>query len=127
MLEQEGVDIIQTEGGKCSNPLKSGVLGLIEKVYLLGNLDIEIEYSIRRLKSNLIHEITTYRENFTCPSYLSRNFSKQPYAKQYLVSICSVLSSRAFQSREILIWKWSNKLDNKNTNDCNNNEVMVAS
>jgi accessory colonization factor AcfC len=32
MLEQEGVDIIQTEGGKCSNPSKSGVLGLIEKV-----------------------------------------------------------------------------------------------
>ncbi|KAJ4797637.1 hypothetical protein LUZ62_048883 [Rhynchospora pubera] len=30
-LEQEGVDIIQTEGGKCSNPTKSGVLGLIEK------------------------------------------------------------------------------------------------
>ena len=32
LLEQEGVDIIQTEGGKCSNPSKSGVLGLIEKV-----------------------------------------------------------------------------------------------
>ncbi|KAK9074345.1 hypothetical protein SSX86_006943 [Deinandra increscens subsp. villosa] len=31
LLEQEGVDIIQTEGGKCSNPSKSGVLGLIEK------------------------------------------------------------------------------------------------
>ncbi|KAK4271817.1 hypothetical protein QN277_020452 [Acacia crassicarpa] len=31
LLEQEGVDIIQTEGGKCSNPTKSGVLGLIEK------------------------------------------------------------------------------------------------
>ncbi|KAF4360152.1 hypothetical protein F8388_000021 [Cannabis sativa] len=31
MLEQEGVDIIQTEGGKCSNPTKSGILGLIEK------------------------------------------------------------------------------------------------
>ncbi|PRQ29407.1 putative aldolase-type TIM barrel [Rosa chinensis] len=31
MLEQEGVDIIQTEGGKCSNPSQSGVLGLIEK------------------------------------------------------------------------------------------------
>ncbi|XP_002519709.2 uncharacterized protein ycf23 [Ricinus communis] len=30
-LEQEGADIIQTEGGKCSNPSKSGVLGLIEK------------------------------------------------------------------------------------------------
>ncbi|KAK7399776.1 hypothetical protein VNO78_10966 [Psophocarpus tetragonolobus] len=30
-LEQEGVDIIQTEGGKCSNPTKSGVMGLIEK------------------------------------------------------------------------------------------------
>lgn len=32
MLEQEGVDIIQTEGGKSSNPSKPGVLGLIEKV-----------------------------------------------------------------------------------------------
>ncbi|XP_034210992.1 uncharacterized protein ycf23-like isoform X2 [Prunus dulcis] len=31
MLEQEGVDIIQTEGGKCSSPSKSGVLGLVEK------------------------------------------------------------------------------------------------
>ncbi|KAF8410982.1 hypothetical protein HHK36_003521 [Tetracentron sinense] len=31
LLELEGVDIIQTEGGKCSNPSKSGVLGLIEK------------------------------------------------------------------------------------------------
>ncbi|KAJ7968904.1 Thiamine monophosphate synthase [Quillaja saponaria] len=31
LLEQEGVDIIQTEGGKCSSPTKSGVLGLIEK------------------------------------------------------------------------------------------------
>ncbi|XP_054802954.1 uncharacterized protein ycf23-like isoform X2 [Prosopis cineraria] len=30
-LEQAGADIIQTEGGKCSNPTKSGVLGLIEK------------------------------------------------------------------------------------------------
>ncbi|XAR72450.1 6-phospho-3-hexuloisomerase [Bertholletia excelsa] len=30
-LEQEGVDIVQTEGGKCSNPSKAGVLGLIEK------------------------------------------------------------------------------------------------
>ena len=32
LLEKEGVDIIQTEGGKCSNPSKPGVLGLIEKV-----------------------------------------------------------------------------------------------
>ncbi|MBA0811624.1 hypothetical protein Gohar_003502 [Gossypium harknessii] len=32
MLEKEGVDVIQTEGGKCSTPSKSGVLGLIEKV-----------------------------------------------------------------------------------------------
>lgn len=32
LLEQEGADIIQTEGGKCSHPSKSGVLGLIEKV-----------------------------------------------------------------------------------------------
>ncbi|XP_078428474.1 uncharacterized protein ycf23-like [Wolffia australiana] len=31
LLEQEGVDVIQTEGGKSSNPLKPGVLGLIEK------------------------------------------------------------------------------------------------
>ncbi|WJZ96716.1 hypothetical protein VitviT2T_015372 [Vitis vinifera] len=31
LLEKEGVDIIQTEGGKCSNPTKPGVLGLIEK------------------------------------------------------------------------------------------------
>ncbi|KAH6826213.1 hypothetical protein C2S53_001650, partial [Perilla frutescens var. hirtella] len=30
-LELEGVDIIQTEGGKCSSPSKAGVLGLIEK------------------------------------------------------------------------------------------------
>ncbi|CAA0827560.1 Unknown protein [Striga hermonthica] len=30
-LEQEGADIIQTEGGKCSTPSKAGVLGLIEK------------------------------------------------------------------------------------------------
>ncbi|KAK1382068.1 hypothetical protein POM88_019803 [Heracleum sosnowskyi] len=30
-LEQEGVDVIQTEGGKYSSPTKSGVLGLIEK------------------------------------------------------------------------------------------------
>ncbi|XP_034698048.1 uncharacterized protein ycf23-like [Vitis riparia] len=31
LLEKEGMDIIQTEGGKCSNPTKPGVLGLIEK------------------------------------------------------------------------------------------------
>ncbi|KAJ8616683.1 hypothetical protein MRB53_036055 [Persea americana] len=31
LLEQEGADIIQTEGGKSSNPSKPGVLGLIEK------------------------------------------------------------------------------------------------
>uniref|UniRef100_A0A452ZX54 Uncharacterized protein ycf23 n=2 Tax=Aegilops tauschii subsp. strangulata TaxID=200361 RepID=A0A452ZX54_AEGTS len=31
LLEEEGADIIQTEGGKCSNPTKPGVLGLIEK------------------------------------------------------------------------------------------------
>ncbi|KAK3038714.1 hypothetical protein RJ639_028321 [Escallonia herrerae] len=30
-LEQEGVDIIQTEGGKCTSPSKAGILGLIEK------------------------------------------------------------------------------------------------
>ncbi|RWW55224.1 hypothetical protein BHE74_00038157, partial [Ensete ventricosum] len=31
LLEQEGADIIQTEGGKYSSPSKPGVLGLIEK------------------------------------------------------------------------------------------------
>lgn len=31
LLEQEGADIIQTEGGKCSSPSKPGVMGLIEK------------------------------------------------------------------------------------------------
>ncbi|KAG9447979.1 hypothetical protein H6P81_014107 [Aristolochia fimbriata] len=31
LLEMEGADVIQTEGGKYSNPSKSGVLGLIEK------------------------------------------------------------------------------------------------
>ncbi|KAF3793103.1 Uncharacterized protein EJ110_NYTH02530 [Nymphaea thermarum] len=31
LLEMEGADIIQTEGGKFSNPSQSGVLGLIEK------------------------------------------------------------------------------------------------
>ncbi|XP_062219454.1 uncharacterized protein ycf23-like [Phragmites australis] len=31
LLEEEGADIIQTEGGKCSIPTKPGVLGLIEK------------------------------------------------------------------------------------------------
>lgn len=31
LLEQEGADIIQTEGGKCSSPSKAGILGLIEK------------------------------------------------------------------------------------------------
>ncbi|KAJ8449955.1 hypothetical protein Cgig2_029317 [Carnegiea gigantea] len=31
LLEQEGADIIQTEGGKCSSPSKPGVIGLIEK------------------------------------------------------------------------------------------------
>ncbi|CAI9087940.1 OLC1v1022147C1 [Oldenlandia corymbosa var. corymbosa] len=30
-LEIAGADIIQTEGGKCSNPSKAGILGLIEK------------------------------------------------------------------------------------------------
>ncbi|KAG8385316.1 hypothetical protein BUALT_Bualt03G0030100 [Buddleja alternifolia] len=30
-LEEAGADIIQTEGGKCSNPSKAGILGLIEK------------------------------------------------------------------------------------------------
>ncbi|CAO2823421.1 unnamed protein product [Amaranthus hypochondriacus] len=31
LLQQEGADVIQTEGGKCSTPSKPGVLGLIEK------------------------------------------------------------------------------------------------
>ncbi|XP_074272429.1 uncharacterized protein ycf23-like [Silene latifolia] len=31
LLQEEGADIIQTEGGKCSNPSKAGVLGLLEK------------------------------------------------------------------------------------------------
>ncbi|KAK6932227.1 hypothetical protein RJ641_001851 [Dillenia turbinata] len=31
LLEQEGADIIQTEGGKCVNPSTPGILGLIEK------------------------------------------------------------------------------------------------
>ncbi|XP_068668705.1 uncharacterized protein ycf23-like [Aristolochia californica] len=31
LLEKEGADVIQTEGGKCSNPSKPGVLGLMEK------------------------------------------------------------------------------------------------
>ncbi|KMS95992.1 hypothetical protein BVRB_003080 [Beta vulgaris subsp. vulgaris] len=31
LLQREGVDVIQTEGGKCSTPSKPGVLGLIEK------------------------------------------------------------------------------------------------
>ncbi|KAJ0971682.1 hypothetical protein J5N97_019641 [Dioscorea zingiberensis] len=31
LLEREGADIIQTEGGKCSNPSKPGIIGLIEK------------------------------------------------------------------------------------------------
>ncbi|KAK4589271.1 hypothetical protein RGQ29_020034 [Quercus rubra] len=44
MLEREGVDMIQTEGGKCSNPSKSGVLGLIEKA----TLTLAATYSISR-------------------------------------------------------------------------------
>ncbi|KNA11863.1 hypothetical protein SOVF_131140 [Spinacia oleracea] len=31
LLQYEGADVIQTEGGKCSTPSKPGVLGLIEK------------------------------------------------------------------------------------------------
>ena len=30
-LVSEGADIIQTEGGKCSNPYNSGIQGLLEK------------------------------------------------------------------------------------------------
>jgi hypothetical protein len=37
LLEEEGADIIQTEGGKCSSPTKPGVLGLIEKVWRTWN------------------------------------------------------------------------------------------
>ncbi|KAK9093460.1 hypothetical protein Syun_028371 [Stephania yunnanensis] len=44
LLEKEGVDIIQTEGGKCANPSKSGVLGLIEKA----SPTIAAAYSISR-------------------------------------------------------------------------------
>ncbi|XP_047307932.1 uncharacterized protein ycf23-like [Impatiens glandulifera] len=43
-LEEEGVDIIQTEGGKCSNPSKAGVLGLIEKA----SPTLSAAYSISR-------------------------------------------------------------------------------
>ncbi|KAL7604081.1 uncharacterized protein ycf23 [Lactuca sativa] len=43
-LQQEGVDIIQTEGGKCSNPSKPGVLGLIEKA----NPTLAAAYTISR-------------------------------------------------------------------------------
>lgn len=46
LLEKEGVDIIQTEGGKCSNPTKPGVLGLIEKV-----------------TQNILHWITKHSSN----------------------------------------------------------------
>ncbi|KAL9249668.1 hypothetical protein AKJ16_DCAP08787 [Drosera capensis] len=31
LLEEEGADVIQSEGGKCSSPSKPGALGLIEK------------------------------------------------------------------------------------------------
>ncbi|KAL5716360.1 hypothetical protein ACHQM5_018069 [Ranunculus cassubicifolius] len=44
LLEQEGADIIQTEGGKYSIPTKSGVLGLIEKA----TPTIAAAYSISR-------------------------------------------------------------------------------
>lgn len=37
LLEQEGGDIIQTEGGKYSSPSKAGILGLIEKVTYVNN------------------------------------------------------------------------------------------
>lgn len=33
MLEEEGADLIQTEGGTSSAPSKPGVHGLIEKVF----------------------------------------------------------------------------------------------
>ncbi|KAH0449428.1 hypothetical protein IEQ34_020120 [Dendrobium chrysotoxum] len=44
LLEQEGADIIQTEGGKCSNPSEPGVAGLIEKA----TPTIAATYSISR-------------------------------------------------------------------------------
>lgn len=53
-LEQEGVDIIQTEGGKCSTPSKAGVLGLIEKV----------AYHI------FMHNSLIYCKSFYSPKYI---------------------------------------------------------
>jgi hypothetical protein len=49
LLEEEGADIIQTEGGKCSSPTKPGVLGLIEKVWqkLQKKKDLTIKFSIQ--------------------------------------------------------------------------------
>ncbi|KAH7366303.1 hypothetical protein KP509_18G071800 [Ceratopteris richardii] len=35
MLEDEGVDVIQTEGGTSSSPVKPGVQGLMEKLHIL--------------------------------------------------------------------------------------------
>jgi hypothetical protein len=51
MLEQEGVDIIQTEGGKCSKPSQSGVLGLIEKVIAcnLGSINCAISHCLKQM------------------------------------------------------------------------------
>lgn len=56
LLEQEGVDIIQTEGGKCSNPSKSGVLGLIEKV-MQNNLALFMELFGHRIIAELERKI----------------------------------------------------------------------
>ncbi|QHN81605.1 Homeobox-leucine zipper protein [Arachis hypogaea] len=39
LLELEDVNIIQIEGGKCSNPTKYGVLGLIEKSIVLADTE----------------------------------------------------------------------------------------
>ncbi|KAG6482584.1 hypothetical protein ZIOFF_059216 [Zingiber officinale] len=47
LLEQEGADIIQTEGGKYSSPSKPGVLGLIEKV-TTATPTLAVAYSISR-------------------------------------------------------------------------------
>ncbi|KAG6533003.1 hypothetical protein ZIOFF_006863 [Zingiber officinale] len=48
LLEQEGADIIQTEGGKYSSPSKPGVLGLIEKV-TTATPTLAAAYSISRV------------------------------------------------------------------------------
>ena len=50
MLEQEGADIIQTEGGTSSSPLNPGVHGLIEKVIQAIVYVLEVwEYTFKHL------------------------------------------------------------------------------